>query len=137
MLQLAPSRQARQGAGTVSLTLTLLVMSGIDDGLLLRYRSEDAGHYSPGDLWTLSIGRRDDNDIILRSDTFVSRNHAKLFWRGDQWWLEDCNSTNGTFVENLTNYFEDERVTALKPLLLQSEQLFRIGRTWLKIKAGE
>ena len=32
------------------------------------------------------------------TDTFVSQVHARVFRRGDDYWVEDLGSTNGTFV---------------------------------------
>lgn len=92
-----------------------------------------------GDLtlnnWSLSIGRRDDNDICLRNDTYISRQHANLHWRGSDWWLEDSNSTNGTYIINETDFFEDQQVKGFIHLL--EGQLFRVGRTWLRIQTTE
>src|SRR5690606_2913792 len=77
---------------------------------------------------------KDDNDLCLRNDTFVSRNHANLIWRDAGWWLEDKDSTNGTFLENNNDFFIDERVRGSVPIELG--QLFRVGRTWLRIQVA-
>jgi hypothetical protein len=45
----------------------------------------------------MSIGRRPDADVFL-DDITVSRDHALLIARGDQWHLDDCGSLNGTYV---------------------------------------
>ena len=45
----------------------------------------------------LSIGRKDSNSIIL-SDQHVSGNHAKIVVRNNGLFLEDLNSTNGTYL---------------------------------------
>ena len=45
----------------------------------------------------LSIGRKDNNSIIL-SDQHVSGNHAKIVVRNNGLFLEDLNSTNGTYL---------------------------------------
>ena len=45
----------------------------------------------------LTIGRGQDCDLVLQ-DTQVSRHHAELRRQGDQWFLVDLGSTNGTFV---------------------------------------
>jgi hypothetical protein len=45
----------------------------------------------------MSIGRRPDCDVFL-DDVTVSRDHALLIRRGDQWYLDDCGSLNGTYV---------------------------------------
>jgi pSer/pThr/pTyr-binding forkhead associated (FHA) protein len=44
-----------------------------------------------------SIGRRPDAEVFL-DDVTVSRDHALLIRRGDQWHLDDCGSLNGTYV---------------------------------------
>jgi len=41
------------------------------------------------------IGRAEACDVQVGGET-VSRVHARLFVRDRQWWIEDCNSTNGT-----------------------------------------
>ncbi len=45
----------------------------------------------------LSIGRRPDADIFL-DDVTVSRDHALLVRRSDEWFLDDLGSLNGTYV---------------------------------------
>ncbi len=45
----------------------------------------------------MSIGRRPDADVFL-DDVTVSRDHALLIARGEQWHLDDCGSLNGTYV---------------------------------------
>ncbi len=45
----------------------------------------------------MSIGRRPDAEVFL-DDVTVSRDHAVLIRRGDQWYLDDCGSLNGTYV---------------------------------------
>jgi pSer/pThr/pTyr-binding forkhead associated (FHA) protein len=46
----------------------------------------------------LSIGRLDDNDIIIDDDTFISSHHARLEIRPEGVWVVDLQSTNGSFV---------------------------------------
>ena len=45
----------------------------------------------------LTIGRKDENSIVL-SDQHVSGNHAKIIVRNDSLFIEDLNSTNGTYL---------------------------------------
>jgi FHA domain len=45
----------------------------------------------------MSIGRRPDSEVFL-DDITVSRDHALLIRRGDDWHLDDCGSLNGTYV---------------------------------------
>lgn len=115
-------------------SLILMVMSGVDDGTTMELYADADGQVD-GEQWRLSIGRRDTNDICLRNDTFVSRQHAYIYRQDDQWWLEDMNSTNGTFIEDYQDIFSDQRVQEIIPIDLG--QLFRVGRTWLRIQAEE
>jgi FHA domain len=45
----------------------------------------------------MRIGRRPDSEIFL-DDVTVSRDHALLINRTEQWYLDDCGSLNGTYV---------------------------------------
>jgi len=44
-----------------------------------------------------TVGRKSDNDIVLDHPT-VSGHHCKIYSAGGSWFVEDLNSTNGTFV---------------------------------------
>jgi FHA domain-containing protein len=55
-----------------------------------------AGTTLPLDAIT-TLGR-DVNNAIVVDDQFVSAEHAVLTFRGRTWYVEDLNSTNGTFV---------------------------------------
>ncbi|HAN05163.1 MAG TPA: hypothetical protein DCW72_09140 [Elusimicrobia bacterium] len=44
-----------------------------------------------------SMGRKPDNDIVL-DNAAVSGHHCKMYESGGTWFVEDLNSTNGTFV---------------------------------------
>jgi len=107
----------------------IMIMSGVEDGLVLSYSSANGDGVLEENEWVITLGRRDDNDICLRNDTFSSRYHARISLRGASWWLEDLNSKNGTFVEHDD---EDARVTEV--IELRSGQLFRVGRTWLRVQ---
>ncbi len=45
----------------------------------------------------MAIGRRPDSDVFL-DDVTVSRDHALLIRRGEEWHIDDCGSLNGTYV---------------------------------------
>lgn len=49
---------------------------------------------------TLAIGRAQDEDICLPLAN-VSRKHARLMCNSEEYVVEDLNSTNGTFVNNV------------------------------------
>lgn len=45
----------------------------------------------------ITLGRAPDNTIVIADNTVSSR-HARLFLQGNQWYVQDLGSTNGTFV---------------------------------------
>jgi FHA domain len=45
----------------------------------------------------LSVGRRPDSDVFL-DDVTVSRDHALIVRRGNDYYIDDCGSLNGTYV---------------------------------------
>ncbi len=44
------------------------------------------------------IGRSDEATIRIGYDDFCSRKHAVIYWKDDICFIEDLDSTNGTFV---------------------------------------
>lgn len=47
----------------------------------------------------ITIGRDSMNECLLDSGT-VSQHHAKITNSNKQWWIEDLESTNGTFLND-------------------------------------
>jgi hypothetical protein len=47
-----------------------------------------------------TIGRANGNTIVL-DNSYVSTEHAIITRRGDQWWLEDIGSRNGTLLNEM------------------------------------
>jgi hypothetical protein len=66
-------------------------------GLVIRAGGGRVGETFPLEGERLSIGRRPESDIFL-DDVTVSRDHALLVRRGSDYWLDDCGSLNGTYV---------------------------------------
>jgi signal transduction histidine kinase len=52
------------------------------------------------------LGRQSQCDVVL-SDSMVSRNHLRIQFLDGHWWVEDLDSSHGTF-------FKDERITRLR-----------------------
>lgn len=57
-------------------------------------------HMAIASVEDLSLGRADSNDFVL-GDDFASSRHARLFRRGSDWFVEDLDSRNGTFVDGM------------------------------------
>jgi FHA domain len=65
--------------------------------LVIRSGGGRAGESFLLDGDRLTVGRRPDSDIFL-DDITVSRDHAVLVRRGTDYYLDDCGSLNGTYV---------------------------------------
>ncbi|WP_013630343.1 ATP-binding protein [Rubinisphaera brasiliensis] len=87
---------------------TLLVIEGNDQGTRFDVRE------------SMVIGRGSKNPIRIL-DTEASRVHARIAPREDGWWLEDLNSSNGTFINGQP--IEQKR--------LESGDQIQLGRTLL------
>jgi sulfite reductase (NADPH) flavoprotein alpha-component len=66
------------------------------------------------------IGRDPKADICLSDDTKCSRQHAQVFWLSPQFAVEDLDSTNGTFVNDI-------RITGVT--ILNPNDKISIGKT--------
>ena len=65
--------------------------------LVIRAGGGRVGESFAVDHERMSIGRRPDAEVFL-DDVTVSRDHALLIRRGDDWYLDDMGSLNGTYV---------------------------------------
>lgn len=72
----------------------------------------------------LTIGRAEKCHVIL-DDTYVSQVHARVFARGDSYFLEDLGSTNGTYLNR-------KRVGGATEL--QRGDRVKIGKTVLEMR---
>ncbi|WP_028643716.1 FHA domain-containing protein FhaB/FipA [Nocardioides sp. URHA0020] len=70
------------------------------------------------------IGRGSDAAIRL-DDDYVSTRHARIAASGDQWFVEDLGSTNGTFVGTV-------RIT--QPTTITMGTQVRVGKTILELR---
>ena len=70
----------------------------------------------------LTIGRADDNTIVLR-DARASRKHARIVGDGDGFAIEDTSSSNGTFVDG----------AQVHRMRLARGQMVTVGETSLRV----
>jgi len=73
---------------------------------------------------TLTIGRGRDNDIQIKNDSKVSRFHCKLYRKGNNFYIEDNKSSNGSLVNG-------ELITERR--LFGGEELI-IGETFFRFR---
>ena len=67
----------------------LVITSGPREGLEIDLPSEQ-----------LTIGRSSESGLVIRDD-YTSTHHARLLLWGDDWVLQDLDSTNGTFLDGV------------------------------------
>ncbi|KQR26271.1 MULTISPECIES: FHA domain-containing protein FhaB/FipA [Microbacterium] len=82
-----PSAPAPAPAGGLATTATvsrIVITSGPKAGLELPLGTEP-----------LTIGRSSESGLVIRDD-YTSSHHARLVLWGEQWMLQDLDSTNGT-----------------------------------------
>jgi pSer/pThr/pTyr-binding forkhead associated (FHA) protein len=103
-----PKQKARRGSPT-----HVLVVDGANQG----ERADLA--QAP-----ILIGRGSDAAIRL-DDDYVSTRHARIALSGDQWFVEDLGSTNGTYIGTA-------RITQPTTLTLGTQ--VRIGKTVLELR---
>ena len=84
----------------------------------------NAGETASLDEAPILIGRGADAAIRL-DDDYVSTRHARIASSGDQWFVEDLGSTNGTYIGS-------HRLT--QPTPLQAGSQVRIGKTTLELR---
>lgn len=80
----APAQSAPSAGGAAT---RIVITSGPKAGLELPL-GRDA----------LTIGRSSESGLVIRDD-YTSSHHARLLLRGEQWLLQDLQSTNGTFLD--------------------------------------
>nr|WP_328286718.1 FHA domain-containing protein [Corynebacterium auriscanis] len=73
----------------------------------------------------VTLGRSQDCTLVLEDD-FASGRHARLINRGSDWFIEDLDSRNGTWLNN-------QRIDQLERLSAGAE--VRIGQTNVRMEA--
>ena len=107
-----PADQRPPAAGRLHPTI-LVVTAGSLSGTRLRL--------GPGPIL---IGRAEDSTLVL-DDDYASTRHARLTQQGQEYFLEDLGSTNGTYLDRV-------RVTTPTPVPIGVP--IRIGRTVIELR---
>jgi pSer/pThr/pTyr-binding forkhead associated (FHA) protein len=104
----AKQRRATRGAPT-----NLVVTEGPNEGQIV-----------PLELQPILMGRGSDAALRL-DDDYVSTRHARIATNGEQWFVEDLGSTNGT-------YLGSQRVTTPTPIAVGTP--VRLGKTVVELR---
>ena len=90
-----------------------------------RSPSLEEGDEFPVNSAPVTVGRGGQNDLVLTGDEFASARHARIEARPDGVWVQDLDSTNGTYVNG-------GRVIGAK--LLVAGDILRVGETDLRLE---
>ena len=90
-----------------------------------RSPSLEEGDEFPLNSAPVTVGRGGQNDLVLDGDEFASSRHARIEVRGDGVWVQDLDSTNGTYVNG-------SRVAGAQRL--GAGDVLRVGETDLRIE---
>jgi hypothetical protein len=77
------------------------------------------------DARPILIGRADDSTLVL-DDDYASTRHARIAMQGDEWYVEDLGSTNGTYLD---------RAKVTGPTRVPLGTPVRIGKTVLELRS--
>lgn len=95
---------------------SLIVLNGPSPGITRRLDPET----------TVTLGRHPSRELALDDDR-ASRLHARISYRADRWYLEDCGSLNGTYVNS----------QPIQQAVLEPGDLIRVGDRLILFAADE
>ena len=101
------------GPATTDAVSRIVITSGPKAGLELPLGNEP-----------LTIGRSSESGLVIRDD-YTSSHHARLVLWGDQWMIQDLDSTNGT-------WHDGARVTAPAPVTIGAP--IKVGATTFELR---
>lgn len=101
------------GPATAGAVSRIVITSGPKAGIELPLGNEP-----------LTIGRSSESALVIRDD-YTSSHHARLVLWGDQWMIQDLDSTNGT-------WHDGARVTAPAPVTIGAP--IKVGATTFELR---
>jgi len=111
---LVPGRGGSSGRGRNRTARQLLVIQGPLTGTRISLDSRP-----------ILIGRADDSTLVL-DDDYASTRHARIAMQGDDWYVEDLGSTNGTYLD---------RAKVTGPTRVPLGVPVRIGKTVIELRS--
>lgn len=101
------------GPATTGTVSRIVITSGPKAGLELPLGNEP-----------LTIGRSSESGLVIRDD-YTSSHHARLVLWGDQWMIQDLDSTNGT-------WHDGQRVAS--PVAIKVGAPIKVGATTFELR---
>ncbi len=108
-----PAPAGKGGKATTDAVSRIVITSGPKAGLELPLGSEP-----------LTIGRSSESGLVIRDD-YTSSHHARLVLWGNQWMIQDLDSTNGT-------WHDGERVASPVPIVVGAP--IKVGATTFELR---
>ncbi|MDY0908074.1 FHA domain-containing protein FhaB/FipA [Microbacterium sp. CFBP9034] len=108
-----PKPSPKGGPATASAVSRIVITSGPKAGIELPLGDEP-----------LTIGRSSESALVIRDD-YTSSHHARLVLWGDQWMIQDLDSTNGTWHDGV-------RVSAPAPVTIGAP--IKVGATTFELR---
>jgi hypothetical protein len=109
----APKAPAPGSRATADAVSRIVITSGPKTGLELPLGDEP-----------LTIGRSSESGLVIRDD-YTSSHHARLVRWGEQWMIQDLDSTNGT-------WHDGQRVSAPVPIVVGAP--IKVGATTFELR---
>ncbi len=111
---LVPGRRSRTSTGRSRTARQLIVTQGALAGTRVSL-----------DAKPIMLGRADDSTLVL-DDDYASTRHARLSLQGEEWYVEDLGSTNGTYLD---------RAKVGGPTRVPLGVPIRIGKTVIELRS--
>jgi hypothetical protein len=135
VIRSAGREQEAPSQDSMILTPAAAAAAGLGRGAAAKRRSvwlvvqrspslEEGGEF-PLNSAPLTVGRGGQNDLVLTGDEFASARHARIEVRGDGVWVQDLESTNGTYVNG-------SRIAGAQRL--DAGDVLRVGETDLRVE---
>ncbi|MGO1411087.1 MAG: FHA domain-containing protein FhaB/FipA [Microbacterium sp.] len=106
---------ATTGPATTSTVSRIVITSGPKTGLEVPLGTDP-----------LTIGRSSEAGLVIRDD-YTSGHHARLVLWGEQWMIQDLDSTNGTMHDGV-------RVASSAPVAVQTGAPIKVGATTFELR---
>jgi pSer/pThr/pTyr-binding forkhead associated (FHA) protein len=84
------------GGGSTRGRAKKLAGKGVPTFVVIEPKQHRGATYTLSNV--LTIGRLEDDDIMIDDDSFISSHHARIEVRPEGAWVVDLGSTNGSFV---------------------------------------